>query len=153
MENIITRHGVPRELLSDRGAAFLSGLMKEVYRLMGIHKANTTAYHPQTDGLGERFNCTLIAMLSKPLAANGRDWDERVPFVLFAFRASPLHSTGECPFFLMYGKDPVLPTDAVLNPPPVRCAIHLDDYKTHVVQNMSEAWDIARQYPRHTQHK
>ena len=123
VENIITRHGVPRELLSDRGAAFLSGLMKEVYRLMGIHKANTTAYHPQTDG---------------------RVWDERVSFVLFAYRASPQQSTGESPFFQMYGRDPVLPTPAVLNPPPVRCAIHLDDYKIHVVHKMSEAWDIAR---------
>ncbi len=47
---VITRHGVPKELLSNRGAAFLSNLLQEVYRLMGIHKVSTTAYHPrQTD--------------------------------------------------------------------------------------------------------
>ena len=56
VEQIIAWHGVPAEVLSDRGAVFLSKLMKEVNQLMGIHKVNTTAYHPQTDGLVERFN-------------------------------------------------------------------------------------------------
>ena len=45
-----------KQLLSDRGAAFLSGLMQELYHLLGIHKVNTTAYHHQTDGLVERFH-------------------------------------------------------------------------------------------------
>ena len=65
VEEIIPRHGVPKELLSDRGAAFLSKLMAEVYELTGIHKLNTTAYHPQTDGLVERFHRTLTDMLAK----------------------------------------------------------------------------------------
>ena len=68
VEEIISRHGVPSELLSDRGSSFLSGLMKEIYSAMGIHKVNTTAYHPQTNGLVERFNRTLIDMCSRPLS-------------------------------------------------------------------------------------
>ena len=48
---VIIRHGVPKELLSDRGATFLSNLLQEVYLLMRIHKVSTTAYHPQTDRL------------------------------------------------------------------------------------------------------
>ncbi len=51
VEKVISRHGVPAELLSNRGAAFLSTLVKEVCELMGVHQVNTTAYHPQTDGL------------------------------------------------------------------------------------------------------
>ena len=46
LKEIILRHGVPKELLSDRGAAFLSKLMCEIYKLMGTHKISTTAYHP-----------------------------------------------------------------------------------------------------------
>ena len=53
MTEIVPRHGVPSELLSDRGTSFLSSLMYELYRLLGIKKINTTAYHPQTDGLIE----------------------------------------------------------------------------------------------------
>ena len=49
VEEIIASQGVPAEILSDRGRTFLSGLMKEVERLVGFHKVNTSAYHPQTD--------------------------------------------------------------------------------------------------------
>ena len=93
VEEVICRHGVPAELLSDRGSAFLSALLQDVYQLMGTHKVSTTAYHPQTDGLVERFNRTLIDMLVKTVEKNGRDWDRRLPHVLFAYRASPQEST------------------------------------------------------------
>ena len=95
VENIICRHGVPNQLLSDRGANFL---YKEVYSLMGVKKLNTTAYHPQTDGLVERFNRTLTEMLSKSVKRNGRDWDQHISYVLFAYRTSPQSSTGESCF-------------------------------------------------------
>ena len=65
VDHVICRHGVPAELLSDRGKAFLSSLMEDIYKLMGIHKVSTTAYHPQTDGLVERFNRMLTDMLAK----------------------------------------------------------------------------------------
>ena len=51
VEQIMSCHGVPTETLSDQGDAFLSGLMKEVENLLGFHKVNKMAYHPQTDGL------------------------------------------------------------------------------------------------------
>ena len=73
IEQIVSRHGVPSEILSDRGRAFLSGLMKEVEQLLGFHKANTSAYHPQTDGLVERFNRTLTTMLAKTVEKGGKD--------------------------------------------------------------------------------
>ena len=56
--------------------------MKEVELLLGFHKVNTTAYHPQTDGLVERFNRTLTAMLAKTAERGGRDWDHHLPYVL-----------------------------------------------------------------------
>ena len=68
---MVSRHGVPTEVLSDRGRAFLSSLMKEVEALLGFYKVNTSAYHPQTDGLVERFNRTLIAMLEKTVEGLG----------------------------------------------------------------------------------
>ena len=57
VEEVIARHGVPGELLLDRGTAFLSKLIMDVYDRMGITKNNTTAYHPQTDGLFVLFQC------------------------------------------------------------------------------------------------
>lgn len=74
--------------------------MKEVEALQGFHKVNTSAYHPQTDGLVERYNRTLTAMLAKTAQDAGRDWDKRLPYVLFAYRACQ-ESTRESPFFLV----------------------------------------------------
>ena len=79
VEEVVSRHGVLAEILSDRGRSFLSALMKEVETLLGFHKVNTSAYHPQTDGLVERYNRTLTAMLAKTAQGSGRDWDKRLP--------------------------------------------------------------------------
>ena len=144
VEEIISRHGVPKELLSDRGAAFLSKLMNEIYLLMGIYKVYTTAYHPQTDGLVERFHRTLTSMLAKTTCAGGLDWDERLPFVLFSYRCSVQQSTGESPFFLMYGRDPQLPTEDALSKPQERCYLDSDDYRTQLTQTLSDAWERAQ---------
>ena len=104
VEQVISRHGVPAELLSDRGKAFLSRLLHEVYDLMGMKKVNTTAYHPQTDGLVERFNHTLTSMLAKTVKQNGSDWDKHLPYVLYAYRTSPQESTKESPFLFTVRK-------------------------------------------------
>ena len=65
VEKIVSRRGVPSQLLSDHGRAFLSKLLQEIGALLGFHKVNTSAYHPQMDGLVERFNRTLIDLLAK----------------------------------------------------------------------------------------
>ena len=153
IEKIVCRHGVPAKLLSDRGANFLSELLEEIYRLLGTKKVNTSAYHPQTDGLVERFNRTLTEMLSKTVDASGRDWDRRLPYVLFAYRASIQESTKESPFFLLYGRDVRLPTEAMLNTPRTCYQVDLEDYKTDLVANFSEAWQLARQNVQQAQKK
>ena len=70
---VISHHGVPAKLQSDCGANFLSDLLQEVYLLLGIKKVNTSAYHPQCDGLVERFNRTLTDLLVKSVDHSGRD--------------------------------------------------------------------------------
>ena len=71
VEHVISRHGVPEQLLSDRGKNFLSSLVQEVCKLIGTKKINTSGYHPQCDGLVEKFNSTLISMLSKSVGKYG----------------------------------------------------------------------------------
>ena len=143
VEEVVSRHGVPAEVLSDRGQAFLSGLMKEVEVLLGFHKVNTTVYHPQTDGLVERYNRTLTAMLAKTVERGGPEWDKS--YVLFAYRASPQASSGESPFLLVYGRDPRLPVPATLSPKKTPLTTGLKEYGVTLHQKMAEAWELARQ--------
>lgn len=116
--------------------------MLEVYRLMGVKKVNTTAYYPQTDGLVERFNQTLTDMLAKTVEAHGANWDECLPYVLFAYRTSLHESTLESPFSLLYGRDAQLPIEEVMCPVPTRHPIDVSDYKTELYSSMAEAWEI-----------
>ena len=120
--------------------------MYEVYELLGIKKINTTAYHPQTDGLVERFNRTLISMLAKTVQKQGRDWDEHLPYVLYAYRTSIQESTKESPFYLLYGRDARLPTDEVIDATVFRETVNLDDYRTEISQRMALAWSCAREF-------
>jgi len=96
VDEIFTRHGAPRTFLSDRGSNFISALVKEVCCLLNTRKLNSTAYHPQTDGLVERFNNTLAASISMFVNPEQTDWDLFLPSILLAYHVSP------CPF-LLYG--------------------------------------------------
>eukprot|EP00731_Ephydatia_muelleri_P006689 Em0003g937a len=75
--------------------------------------ARTSPYHPQTDGLVERFNGTLKAMLRKVAGEDVKKWDRWLPFLLFAYREVPQASTGFSPFELLYGRAVRRPLDIV----------------------------------------
>ena len=83
-------------------------------------------------------------MLAKTVASGGKNWDDCLPYVLFAYRASPQESTGESPFFLLYGRDPQLPADEILCPPKERTEIVIEDYTSEVAVRMSDAWELAQ---------
>ena len=115
IENVVCRHCIPEELLSDRGTNFLSDLVCDTCKLLGIKKINASGYHPQTDGLVEKFNSTLISLIAKCCVSKCHNWDEHLPSLLFAYRSNVQDSTRESPFFLLYGRDPHIPTSTVLS--------------------------------------
>jgi hypothetical protein len=102
--DMYARVGVPEEILTDMGTQFTSDLMKEVGRLLSIKQLTTTPYHPQCNGLVERFNGTLKRMLRRMCSERPKDWDRYISALLFAYRESPQESTGFSPFQLIYGR-------------------------------------------------
>lgn len=144
VEHVVCRHGVPEELLSDRGANFLSDLIQSVCDILGVKKINTSGYHPQTDGLVEKFNSTLINMIAKCCEISHHDWDEQLPFLLFAYRSSVQESTKESPFFLLHGRDPRLPTETVLSKPVSPYLVDVEDYRMELSTKLSYAWSTAK---------
>ena len=111
--DVFSRVGIPSEILTDQGSNFTSQLLTELYRMLHIHPIRTSPYHPQTDGLVERFNQTLKSMLRKAATKEGRDWDKMIPFLLFAYREVPQSSTGFSPFELLYGRPVRGPLDTL----------------------------------------
>ena len=153
VENIVCRHGVPEELLSDRGANFLSDLILQMCSLLGMKKVNTSGYHPQTDGLVEKFNCTITNMISKSIEGTAVEWDKQLPMLLFAYRSTVQDSTKESPFYLLYGRDPRLPTASDLALPRPAYTVDLDDYKTELTTSLANARECARQQIQQSQKK
>ena len=86
---------------------FTSKLLSEIYRLLHIHSLRTSPYHPQTDGLVERINGTLKAMLRKVVVEDVKSWDRWLSFLLFAYREVPLASTGFLPLKLLHVRGPL----------------------------------------------
>ena len=91
-EEIICRYGAPQEILSDRGKAFLNETIQQLCEDNHIKHRLASAYHPQTNGLVERFNKTLCEMLAKNAANNQEEWDNYLLDSLFAYRIK-VHST------------------------------------------------------------
>jgi len=98
---MFTRVGVPEEVLSDQGTQFMSAVMQEVSRLLSMTQLVTTPYHPMCNGLVERFNGTLKAMLKRMCAEKPKDWDRYLPALLFAYREVPQESLAFSPFELL----------------------------------------------------
>ena len=138
VEEIVCRHGAPRKLLSDRGRAFLGHVMKFVNQLLNTGKLNTSSYHPQTDGLQERFNKTLVWMLSMYVSETQDDWDVCLPYVLFAYRTAVQSSTLETPFFLTYGREPRMPIDIALSIPGKE-GTPIHEFKKRLVEGLIKA--------------
>ena len=72
--------------------------------MLKIEPIRTSPYHPQTDGLVERFNSTLKSMLKKIAKDDPTEWDSWLPYLLFAYREVPNESTGFSPFELLFGR-------------------------------------------------
>ncbi|XP_037802987.1 uncharacterized protein LOC119597481 [Penaeus monodon] len=99
---IYSRLGIPEEVIHDRGTQFMSDCMHEVSCLLSLKQLPTTPYHPMSNGLVEKFNGTLKAMLSRLCAEQPRQWRRYLSPLLFAYREVPQSSTGFAPFELMY---------------------------------------------------
>lgn len=136
VNEVIPQIGVPESLLSDRGTNLLSNLMQDVCKLLGITKLNTTAYHPQCDGLVERFNRTLKQMLRKHVSRYGDQWDCYLAAVIWAYRNTPHEATGEKPSFLLYGTDCRTPMEAMYLPPTELNMTDVADYRQELILSL-----------------
>lgn len=106
--NLFAKFGIPNTLHSDQGRNFESIHMKQTLEAFGVHKSRTTAYHPQGDGMVERFNQSLIQLL-RTYVEQETDWERFLPFVLYAYCTTIHSSTGTSLFVLMFGYHPKSP--------------------------------------------
>ncbi|GJP52379.1 hypothetical protein CLOM_g11500, partial [Closterium sp. NIES-68] len=106
---IISQHGIPTTLISDRDPKFTSIFWKELMSLLGTKLAMSSAYHPQTDGQTERLNQIVEQLLCAACKDEISMWDLHLPVLEFAYSNATHAATGQTPFFLCYGHHPLTP--------------------------------------------
>eukprot|EP00042_Codosiga_hollandica_P025425 m.113500 g.113500 ORF g.113500 m.113500 type:complete len:1292 (+) comp51865_c0_seq4:40-3915(+) len=109
--------GPPSKILTDNGGNFCAKITEEFFKILGTQHLRTTAYHPQTDGMVERFNRTLQQMLRVTAQENIGAWDKCLGLVTFAYNSGLHPSVGNTPYLLMLAREArLLPEAGVAQP-------------------------------------
>src|SRR4051812_1216876 len=103
VSRIVSLHGVPLEINSDRGSLFTSRFWESFQNAMGTHPSFSTAYHPQSSGQVERVNQILEDMLRACVISFGKKCENSLPFAEFAYNNSFQSSLAMDPFEFLYG--------------------------------------------------
>ncbi|KAJ0827576.1 putative nucleotidyltransferase, Ribonuclease H [Helianthus annuus] len=104
VDEIVSRHGVPLNIISDRDARFSSRFWRTMQSAMGTQLNLSTTYHPQTDGQTERTIQTLEDMLRACVINFGGSWDSHLPLIEFSYNNSYHSSINMAPFEALYGR-------------------------------------------------
>ena len=110
--------------------------MRQTLEAFGIKKSRTSVYHPQGDGMVERFNRSLLQLLQTYIERED-EWECHLSWALFAYRSAVHASTGVSPFFMMFGRQPKLP--------PITSSLALDSttYNKHLCAKFAQLLDFV----------
>jgi hypothetical protein len=104
IHQIVRLHGIPKTIVSDRGAPFVARFLEQLQESHGTHVIRSSAYHPQTDGQTERVNQILEDMLRACVLHYGKDWDKCLSLAEFLYNNSYQSSLKMAPFEALYGR-------------------------------------------------
>ena len=132
VNDFVSRYGTPVSIQSDQGRNFESTLFQEVCRLLGIHKTRTTAYHPEENGIVERFNRTMGAMFRSLIGEEHDNWDKILLLTLMAYKSSVHETIQQTPHIMLFGRETVL------------LALTLSELPTSLVEQdeLQHTWDL-----------
>ena len=148
----IVRYGIPERLHSDQGRSFECKIIRELCAIFGVEKSRTSCYHPESNGISERFNRTLLNLLGTLPVEKKNAWKDHISTVVHAYNCTRHDTTGNSPHFLMLGREPILPID-------VEYGLKRDDmdaesysdYVTKLRERLAYAFDAARKHSKAAQ--
>ena len=116
IHNVSAPYGPSRKILSDNGTEFKNTLFEQIAQEIGVeHKIYSPPYHPQSNGRIEGFHAWLKACMAKHISPQV-EWDDVIPLACACYNYFPNENSKESPFFLMFGRDPLLPLNNLIQP-------------------------------------
>ena len=153
-DDFILRFGFPAKIHHDQGGEFENQLATSLEKLCGIKHSRTIPYHPQGNGMVERFNQTLLSMLQTLPETKKSNWKSYVNKLTHAYNTTKHASTGFAPFYLLFGRHPRLPVDLIFKTN--RSSTHNEqvnypEYVKKWKRAMREAYEIASKHSKISQ--
>lgn len=105
-EEVIQRHGPPKFIVTDNGTQFKSERFQAVVKRLDIKHSTTCEYHPQSNGMDERFNATLMKLVRNFIGQCVTRWDVLLPWATLAYNLIVNESTRTSPYTILYGRKP-----------------------------------------------
>ncbi|KAJ9522904.1 hypothetical protein QJQ45_023691 [Haematococcus lacustris] len=109
VDNVFKLHGLPKDMVSDRGPHFHNTFWHHVQKLLGMRGSLSSSYHPQSDGQTERYNRVLEEMLRPYISPTQADWPDYLSLAEFAVNNSWQESIKSTPFLVNTGQSPITP--------------------------------------------
>ena len=144
--SFIVHYGIPLKIHTDQGPQFESSIIKELCSIMGIDKSRTTPYHPMGNGACERFNRTLLKMLSSLENSQKSDWKSYIAPIVHAYNCTKQETTGQSPFFLMFGREPRLAVDVMFRTQPTPARTSQRKYIETLKTRLKESYHLAQEH-------
>jgi hypothetical protein len=145
LNNCYFRYGGCTEILTDNATSFTSDFFRELCSLLYINKSYSIPHWSQGNSVTERTFRTFHNILSKYISKEDPDFDEFLDCASFCYNTSVHSSTGETPYFLMFGRDPLFAIDQILDSRVHKTSeiIDYNDFKQKLVLNLRTAWTEA----------
>ena len=142
----LSRYGCCLDIHSDRGSNYQSELFREVCRLLEIKQTRTSGFRPMANGMIEKFNSSLLNMISAYVDQNQRNWDRYLPLLTMAYRATVHSSTGFTPNKLMFGRECILPVQLQVGciPPSSTCETY-NEYVNDLQIKQEQIFQLVRE--------
>ena len=150
IEEIFPRFGCALQIVTDNGTEVVNRVVTETLEMLNIHHVKTSYYNPKSNAKVERFHRTLHDILAKRLEDGPTTWDLHLNQVLAAIRFNVSEATEYTPYYLLYGRDVVLPIDNLLKP---RQKYHGEDMHQISLQEQHKAFMLVHGRLRRQQRK